>query len=82
MRTADHVFHEPSGETWVVAWADEETGRMAPCGWPTCEAMIADCRVVKVASDEESAELVDALSRSQRSDATRAAAIAGRKRAA
>lgn len=78
MRTGDHVYHAPSEETWVVAWADHETGYMAPCGWPTCQASISDCTVVKIANDEESAKLVDDLSSSGRTDAHTAAAIAAR----
>lgn len=78
MRTADHVLHRPSGETWVVGWADHESGRMAPCGWPTCEALISDCEIVKVATDDESAKLVAEFSASGRSDAHRAKAIADR----
>lgn len=75
MRTADHVFHKPSGETWVVAWADHETGYMAPCGWPECQAMINDCTVIYKATDEESAALARRLADSGRSDSGRALAI-------
>ena len=69
MRSGDHVHHRPSGETWVVAWADHESGYMAPCGWPTCEALISDCELVKVASDDECAEIIDRVQRSGRTDA-------------
>jgi hypothetical protein len=79
MRTADIVYHEPSGEKWVVAWADPETGYMAPCGWPTCQARIEDCRIIETATDEKSAELVKKLSTSGRADAGKAAEIAGRQ---
>lgn len=76
IRTGDTVFHAPSEETWIVAWADYESGYMAPCGWPTCQAPIADCRLLKSASDEEAAVLIDQLSKSGRTDAHKAAAIA------
>lgn len=81
MRTADIVFHRPSEETWVVAWADEETGDMAPCGWPTCQARIADCDLVKAATDAEFWELVERVAASGRTDAGRAHRIAERLRA-
>ena len=75
IRTGDTVFHAPSEETWIVAWADYESGYMAPCGWPTCQAPIADCRLLKSASDEEAAVLIDQLSKSGRTDAHKAAAL-------
>ncbi len=75
MRTGDIVLHRPSGEEWLVAWADHQSGYMAPCGWPTCQAKIADCTIVREADDNDSDKLVDELSRSGRSDAHRAAAI-------
>lgn len=78
MRTGDHVFHTPSGETWVVAWADEESGYMAPCGWPTCQASIDDCEITKRATDDECRDLIERLSGSGRTDAHRAAQIADR----
>ena len=76
MRTADIVHHIPSGEEWVVAWADHRSGYMAPCGWPTCQARIADCTVIRAASDEEAKGLIEAMSKSGRTDAHRAAEIA------
>ncbi|QPC87075.1 hypothetical protein GA830_10245 [Mesorhizobium sp. NBSH29] len=78
MRTGDHVYHKPSEETWVVAWADPISGFMAPCGWPECQAKISDCEVVKVATDDEAANLVDRLSLSGRRDSKKAAEIAAR----
>lgn len=75
MRTGDHVLHNPSGEEWIVAWADYATGYMAPCGWPTCEARIADCTIISRASDENSDDLVEKLLTSGRTDAHRASQI-------
>ena len=75
LRTGDHVYHIPSGETWVVAWADYETGDMSACGWPESIARISDCALTKKADDAESAELVESLSKSGRNDAHRAARI-------
>src|SRR5436309_3154814 len=50
-RCGDHVKHGPTGETWVVAHVDGE--RLAWCGWPEGEAKLADCTLVKAASDAE-----------------------------
>ncbi len=72
MRTGDIVLHRPSGEEWVVAWTDHETGYMAPCGWPTCQALISECEVRKAASDAEHAALVEQVKNSGRSDAHKA----------
>lgn len=79
MRTGDHVYHFPSEETWVVAWADPQSGYMAPCGWPTCQARIEDCQIVKTATDEEAKDLISRLSSSGRTDARKAAEIAARR---
>ena len=78
MRTGDIVLHQPSSEEWVVAWADHQSGYMAPCGWPTCQARISDCTIVGAATDDASDKLIDELSRSGRTDAHRAAAIRAR----
>lgn len=58
IRCGDHVLHEPSGEEWVVAWADYKSGDIAWCGWPNGIARLADCRVIKKATDEEYARYV------------------------
>ena len=75
MRSGDHVYHKPSEETWVVAWADPETGYMAPCGWPTCQALISDCEMVKEASDAESADIIERVQSSGRSDSHKPKAL-------
>lgn len=76
MRTGDIVLHLPSNEEWVVAWADHKSGYMAPCGWPTCQALISDCTIIREATDAEYKGLIDQLSNSGRSDAHKAAEIA------
>ena len=75
MRTGDVVYHVPSREEWVVAWADHNHGYMAPCGWPECQAKITDCVVIKRASDEEAEKLVSDIEKSGRRDARRARAL-------
>lgn len=51
MRCGDHVHHEPTGEDWVVAYVDDPY--LAWCGWPSGEALLMDCRLIKECSDEE-----------------------------
>lgn len=51
-RTGDMVRHRPTGETWVVAYADPSTGYMAWCGWPAGRALITDCTLTEAADDE------------------------------
>lgn len=56
MKTGDHVFHKPSGETWVVAYVDGD--ELAPCGWPLSFARTSDCTLVRCVTDEESLALL------------------------
>lgn len=51
MRAGDHVKHGPTGETWVVSWAEGE--HMSWSGWPEGQADVKDCTVIKECSDEE-----------------------------
>lgn len=53
IRCGDHVLHRPTGESWVVAYADYETGRLAWAGYPDGTAAIADCELTKAACDGE-----------------------------
>lgn len=50
-RAGDHVFHRPTGETWVVAYCEGDD--LAWCGWPDGLARTSDCEIVKRCSDEE-----------------------------
>lgn len=50
-RCGDHVLHRPSGEQWVVAWAEGDD--LAPAGWPNSVARLADCEVTHRCTDEE-----------------------------
>lgn len=61
MRTADVILHRPTGETWVVAYVDEQRGEVTPCGWPFCFARLEDCDMKKAASDDESEQLLQEL---------------------
>lgn len=55
IRCGDTVLHRPTGEEWLVAYADYETGALAWSGWPERQARIEDCYVVRYATDEEHA---------------------------
>lgn len=48
--TGDHVRHAPSGEEWVVAYVQGD--RLAWCGWPEGEALLADCTLLSKATPE------------------------------
>lgn len=51
MRAGDVVHHEPTGETWLLAWA--ENLQVCAMGWPETVAALGDCTLIKAASDEE-----------------------------
>lgn len=54
--TGDTVFHEKSGESWLVAKVEGE--KLYWCGWPPGRADVADCRLVRKASPSEKAGLL------------------------
>lgn len=54
--TADHVFHRPTGETWLVAYVEGD--RLCACGWPCTLARLEDCALVKKATAEERDDLL------------------------
>lgn len=64
IRAGDHVHHKPSGEDWVILWADYSTGYLAPAGWPASEAQIQHCDVTKSLSDDEHQEFLDSIATS------------------
>jgi len=55
-RTGDVVKHNPSGETWVLAWGNEQ--EVIACGWPETVAKPSDCTLVVAATDEAHRKLV------------------------
>lgn len=59
IHTGDTVFHVPTGETWLVAYA--ENGHVVPCGWPCTMAKASECRLTRLASDTEREELLGQL---------------------
>lgn len=62
MRTGDTVKHAPSGERWLVAWADDAS--LSPCGWPESIARVSDCTLIKAATDEEYIKLLREIANS------------------
>jgi len=53
IRCSDAVIHKPTGEKWLVAYADYETGELSWSGWPEGRARIEDCEIVRIATDEQ-----------------------------
>lgn len=60
-RTGDEVLHKPSGEKWLVAWADDR--EVICCGWPESFARASDCELIRAANDEEHWRLVEEIAR-------------------
>ena len=65
--TGDHVHHAPSGEDWVVAYVQGD--RLAWCGWPEGEALLADCTLIKKATQEYRQKLLHDMADIPGSDA-------------
>lgn len=53
IRAGDTVLHRPSGETWVVAYADHERNDLSAYGWPETLARVTDCELVHSCTDAE-----------------------------
>ena len=47
----DHVHHEPSGEDWVIGRVSGD--RVYPLGWPSSSALLADCKLIKKAAQDD-----------------------------
>jgi hypothetical protein len=60
-RAGDVVRHRPTGETWTVAYVDGD--RLAWCGWPPGEALLADCDLVERCTEEEHVSVLLACAR-------------------
>jgi hypothetical protein len=56
-RCGDYVFHRPTEETWMVAWAEGED--LAWAGWPDGKARLSDCDVVYRCTGDEHRKAVD-----------------------
>jgi hypothetical protein len=60
-RAGDMVFHRPTQEKWVLAYA--EGSFVAPCGWPDCQAKASDCDLVRAATDAEHRDMLESWAR-------------------
>lgn len=58
LRCGDVVKHGPTGEEWLVAYADYERGRLSRYGWPEGFADLSDCTLVRAATDAEHEQAV------------------------
>ena len=64
-RCGDQVLHRPTGERWLVAWADPTTNDIAWAGWPNGLARLSDCETIWRCTDERHAQAVDEWRRSR-----------------
>lgn len=69
IKTGDTVFHRPSGETWLVAYA--QNGHVCACGWPETLAYESDCELIKSATEEKRLNLLHELAEKQGYDSRR-----------
>ena len=51
LRCGDHVRHIPSGEVWVVAWADDK--KLCAAGWPEAIVDVDSCVCIKRSTEAE-----------------------------
>ncbi len=70
-RCGDFVLHRPSGERWLVAYADPDRDDLAWFGWPNGLARLSDCEVVRRCTDDQHAKAVDEWRRSSGDDGRR-----------
>ena len=59
-RAGDTVFHRPSGESWVVAYADPERDELSWVGWPPGVAKLTPTAISRSASVQTSSTMLDA----------------------
>lgn len=69
IKTGDVVLHRPSGERWLVAYA--ENGYVCACGWPETLAKESDCELVDSASEENRIRLLHEIANKQGNDTRR-----------
>lgn len=73
IRTGDTVRHIPSGEKWLVAYA--ENGFVCACGWPETKVRIEDCELVRACSDQQNQRLLYELADKRDYDSRKAYAV-------
>lgn len=67
--TGDIVFHTTTGETWTVAYVVD--GRLAWCGWPSGEAALAACALVRKATADDRLQLLVDMANMPNNDSRR-----------
>lgn len=76
LRCGDRVRHLPTGEVWLVAYADYGSGHLSWWGWPNGKAEISDCKRLYLCTDSEHRKAVaEWLKPSRRSGDSRAGKI-------
>lgn len=75
-RCGDAVLHHPTGETWLVAFADAEHDEIAWTGWPNGRARLSDCTLVRIATDDQHQRAVQAWRDSRHDDGRRGRVLA------
>ena len=61
--TGGHVYHEPTGEEWLVARVDGS--KLAWCGWPQGWGNVSDCTLIKNATADQRLNLLRQLAEGQ-----------------
>jgi len=61
IKSGDTVYHQPSRERWVVAYADYGRNELAWLGWPPGTAKISDCELKYSCSEEEENKVINDL---------------------
>ena len=61
IKTGDHVKHGPTGETWIVAFVEDNW--LHWCGWPEGCANLNDCELIKSASESERLKLLEQMAK-------------------
>jgi hypothetical protein len=64
--TGDTVFHEPTGETWLVACVQDD--RVSWVGWPEGSGLLSDCTLKQKATPGKRQELLEKLAAINESD--------------
>lgn len=67
-RCGDAVLHHPTGEEWLVAYADAAQNVLSWCGWPPGTAQLSDCSLTRRCTDEEHRKLVSQILSTGRGD--------------
>ena len=73
IRCGDTVLHRPTGETWLVAYVEDND--LSGIGWPEGIARRSDCELIERCTDEEHAYWIDVFRKSRSQDSFRTRAV-------